>query len=246
MPSEPRTRPSLTDTVADRILGLLHSGPFEIGDALPPLTEWTHTLGVPPQTVREALVKLSHLGVVDLRQGAGVYVSGRRDSLSLPGPLADRGPTKDLLLDVVEAREPIEVPAIELAAVHASPWDLDRLAACLLKAKGSPDEDAHSRANMEFHSAIAEASGNVVLCHLQRVLTALYQREPHVIHLLYGPRERDHAERAALLDAIRRRDPELAAARMRAHLAGVRQAVEQWAPRAPGVEAGSRSVRRCL
>ena len=228
IPLDSITRPSLTDTVADRILRLVRSAQFVDGDQLPPIAEMVQMFGVSPQTVRSALEKLKLVGVVDVRHGGGVYVSGSRNPLVVPNTAFAGNATKDLLLDLVEARESIEVLAVELAAVHASERSLDQLAGCLSEEVASPDDDAFGRADVEFHSAIAEASGNAVLLDLQRSLMTLFQQEQRLIHQLFGRRERDHAEHVALLEAIRRREPTLAAARMRLHLAGLRQAIEQW------------------
>lgn len=184
--------------------------------------------GVSPQTLRNALEKLTLAGVLDVRPGVGVYVNEGQSSLYDPAPPVVGSYTKDLLLDFVEARESVDVPAVELAAVHASERNLDQLAACLQAEMESEDAEARNRADVRFHSAIAEASGNGVLLSLQRSLLTIYRKERLAICRHIRSRADDYSEHLALLDAIRRRDSALAAARMSAHLDAVRRAIEQW------------------
>ena len=223
---DPYARPSLTDTVADRILRLARSAQFARDDQLPPVAEMVQMLGVSPQTLGNALEKLRLAGAVNV--GPDAYVSEGPCPLFVPAPSADAVAVKDHLLDLVEALEPIEVPAAELAAVRASPSSLGRLEACLRRAAAAHGDEARNRADLQFHSAIAEASGNEILLSLQRSLVAQFQGGALALCRRLQPAAHEHAEHLALLSAIRRRDPALAAARMRAHLDGVRQAVERW------------------
>ena len=228
VPTDLITRPSLTDTVADRILGLIRSTQFVVGDRLPPSAKLVQMFGVAPETLLDALEKLRLVGVLDVRHRDEVYVIGSQSPLIVPNVALGETATKTLLLDLVEARETIEVPAIKAAAAHADERDLDRMRACLSAEAASSDADELGRLDVAFHSAIADASGNVILLDLQRSLMTQFLQELGSIHHFYRSPERDHAEHTALLDAIQRHDPGLAADRMRAHLAGVRRAIEQW------------------
>ena len=79
--------------------------------------------------------------------------------------------------------------------------------------------------NMEFHSAIARASGNAVAHQLLDLLAGLFRSEQYAILEIYGSPSEDLAEHRSILDALRNRDPELATGRMRSHLEGVKRLV---------------------
>lgn len=90
------------------------------------------------------------------------------------------------------------------------------------------DAGALNVANMSFHQQIARASGNTVICQILDVLSNLFQKEQRVILDIYGSRAKDHAEHLGILEALKQKDETLATERMRAHLEGVRRALEQW------------------
>ena len=71
----PITRTAIPDMVVNRILDLIREGVLKPGQKLPPERELAVNIGVGRPSLREALRALSLLGVVDIRQGEGVFVS---------------------------------------------------------------------------------------------------------------------------------------------------------------------------
>lgn len=222
---------SLSDDLTERLLQLIQSGEYQPGDRLPAIMQMAQSFGVGHPTLREALRKLEVIGAVEIKHGSGVYVKRGKDVLLVSNPTFAGGVSKKLLLDLVEARIPIETRAVALAAVHATDEHLAELDSLLAQDEAAIGDDvALSEVNMAFHHEIAVASGNAVLAQLQEVLATLFQKEQRVILDLYGSREQDHREHEGLLDAIRQRDAALAEQRMRDHLGGVRDVVLQWDP----------------
>lgn len=227
----PVLKQSLSDDLAQRIKQLIDDGAYAPGDRLPSISEMARRFGVGAPTLREALKKLETVGAVVVRHGSGVYVGEGHDTLLLPNPVLGGAPSKKTLLDLIGARIPIEVQAVRLSAEHATPEDLGRMEDLLAQAEARLDDDAALNAvNMAFHREIAAASGNGVLHQLLGVLTRLFREEQRAILNIYGSRAQDHAEHRQILEAIRQRDPDLAAERMRAHLEGVREALLRWSP----------------
>jgi GntR family transcriptional repressor for pyruvate dehydrogenase complex len=62
------------------------------------------------------------------------------------------------------------------------------------------------------------------------VLHDLFTDEQRLILGIFGPRERDHLDHLAILEAIEMRDGPLGVERMRQHLQSVQDAVERWNP----------------
>jgi GntR family transcriptional repressor for pyruvate dehydrogenase complex len=231
----PRQR--LADGLAQRITQLIQGGTYRAGDRLPAIATMARRFGVGAPALREALQKLQAVGVVDIRHGSGVYVNRTPDALVISNPIlhyAQDGPTKKLLVDLIEARTPIEVTTATLAATHAAPEALRAMRETLAHA-GAALEDAAvlNAANLAFHAQIAAASGNVVLRQILEVLSSLFREEQRLILDIHGSRRHDHAEHLGILEALERRDPALAAARMRTHLDGVRDVLTRWNPPAP-------------
>lgn len=233
MPSDfaPVEKVSLADDLAERLVQLIRSGAYQPGDRLPSIMAMARSFGVGHPSLREALRKLESMGVVEIKHGSGVYVGEGQRRLLVSNPSFGGVITKKLLLDLIEARMPVEYKAVALAATAATEAHLARLAELMEAAAASLDDDAAlSRTNMAFHREIAVASGNTVLAQIQEVLTNLFQREQRLILRIYGSREKDHQEHAGILEAIRQGEAALAQERMQAHLEGVREVLLRWDP----------------
>ncbi|MDP9348603.1 MAG: FadR family transcriptional regulator [Gemmatimonadota bacterium] len=227
----PVVKQSLADRLAQQIRQLIRSGGYQTGDRLPAIMEMARRFGVGHPTVREALRKLETVGIVEIRHGSGVYVSRSEEVLLLASPGYTGTLTRKLLLDLVEARIPIEVQSATCAARNATEEHLAEMRRLLAGAEENLGDDAALNAiNMAFHRQIALASGNTVLTQLLDVIRELFAEEQHLILNIFGSRTRDHREHLALLEALERRDEVLAAERMRTHLEGVRDALLRWDP----------------
>lgn len=226
----PVTKQSLADRLAQQIRQLIQTAGYKVGDRLPTIMDMAHQFKVGHPTVREALRKLETVGIVEIRHGSGVYVTRADDVLVLASPHAG-AVTKKLLLDLIEARIPIEVHSAQLAARNGTDEHLEEMRALLASAGRSFDDDALlSSINMAFHRQIALASGNTVLAQLLNVLQELFASEQRLILGIFGSRDRDHQEHLEILDALERRDEALAVERMRTHLEGVETVIARWDP----------------
>lgn len=235
----PMKRQTLVDDLAQRTNQLIKTGSYQPGDRLPSISEMARRFGVGHPTLREALKKLEAVGVVHIRHGSGVYVGRNQDSLLITNPTFDGAVTRKLLLDLIDARIPIEIQSVGLAAKNAAAEHLREMRELLAKAEENLDNDATLNAtNMAFHRQIALASGNTVLSQLLGALTTLFQQEQRMILDIYGSRRKDHAEHVGIMEALERRDEPLAVQRMRAHLEGVREVLHRWDPQTTPV--GSR------
>jgi GntR family transcriptional repressor for pyruvate dehydrogenase complex len=226
---EPLPRQSLADDLAQRIKTLIQSGEFQSGDRLPAISQMARDFGVGSPTLREALKKLETVGLVDIKHGSGVYVARQQSSLLITNPVYDDGVTKKLLVDLIEARIPIEVKSAELAARHATPEHLRELRQLLVRAGESLDDAALlNETNLAFHRQIALASGNTVLHQLLEVLSSVFRKEQRLILDIHGSHRDDHGEHVAILEALELRDVALAVARMQTHLERVREMLLRW------------------
>jgi GntR family transcriptional regulator, transcriptional repressor for pyruvate dehydrogenase complex len=220
----PVTRQSLSDGLAERVRQLIQAEGFGPGDRLPSIADMARHFGVGHPTLREALKKLETLGIVSIRHGSGVYVGRNNDSLLISNPIFSGSFNRKLLVDLIDARGPIELTAVRLAAQNAAPENLGKMESLLAHAAEIVDDDATlSRVNMEFHVEIAVASGNPVLGQLLEVLTNVFQAEQREILNIYGSREKDHHEHVQIYEALAEKDVDLAVHRMTGHLEGVKE-----------------------
>ncbi|WND16122.1 FadR/GntR family transcriptional regulator [Streptomyces violaceus] len=207
----------LADQVAATLSEEIESGRLAEGDRLPTEVELVRQLGVSRTVVREALSRLRNAGLIEPRQGIGVFVLPRR-TRPLDLEAAD---TKAKVLQIVEVRRAMEGEAAHLAATRATSLDLARMRQALdaidsaVGAGGDGvDED------LAFHRSIAESTGNTVMVSTLRYLGDVSRSGIRVTRANEARRndfiEAVRAEHHAILAAIEARDAE--AARMTARL----------------------------
>jgi DNA-binding FadR family transcriptional regulator len=210
-------RRKLTEEVAQQLLDAIKDQPK--GTRVPSERDLTNELGVGRSTVREALNGLALLGVVEIRHGQGVFVTGNSDRDPGPGVLQaalERGVTHDF----IEARLVVEVEVARLAAVRRTPEDVRRIEAALdeqeRRLRGEVRKLLKVAAN--FNVLLADAAHNEVLRAIIQTFVALMIERGTKVYKLDGFREWDISEHRGLFEAVRDRNSELAAERMRTHI----------------------------
>ena len=219
MPFQPVESQRLYERVAEQIGDLIRSGEFTPGHRLPAERDLAKTLGVSRPVVREAMIALEVAGLVEVRTGSGAYV---RDQAPAEAVLnAGESPS-----DILNARRLIEGETAALAAEMASDLDLDVIAAQveIMQREHDAGRPWHV-ADLDFHTAIARATGNAAL---PGVVERLWQTQHGAVFSLLSERvnltENWPATlegHQAILSALRARDGGAAKAAMRAHLAQV-------------------------
>lgn len=206
--------------VARRLLDLFTSGSIAPGTRLPPERQLSTTLGVGRSAVREALAALEMLGIVDVRPGSGTYLRGTASEL-LPqtlrwGLLIGERNTQELL----ELRSGLEIYVARLAAGRASSSSLDAVGASLERMQARVDDlKAFAKADLEFHHALGEASGNTTLVDLLNVVRSLLQvYSDRAVHDAQAAKLAI-AEHDAVYRALRAGDEDAAASAMAIHMA---------------------------
>lgn len=226
------SRPSLSGEIAQRLRQIIRSDGLHPGDRLPAISDLARRFGVGGPTVREALKRLEALGIVGIRHGSGVYVARAADAVVIANPVFSERVDKQLLVDLIDARIPIERRTAALAATHATPAHLDEMRRLLDEAERSADDPGVlDRVNVAFHRQVALASGNLVMHQMVEVLSSLFRDELRAILTQQEGRARDdHLEHAAIHQAIRDRNDALAVQRMQSHLERVRDRVRSSGP----------------
>ncbi len=217
----PIRREPLAAEVARRLVDYLLSGGVEPGARMPSERQLAEAFGVGRSAVREAIAALTLIGLIEVRHGDGTFLK-RPDSPLLPqvvewGLLLGEKRT----IDLVEARQLIEVDIAGLAALRRSEDDLADLARILsrmeLESGNSAESAAFVDADVEFHLRLAEAAGNSalrdVLTSVQALLRAWIGRV-----IAEGYRDISYAEHVPILEAVRSQDERAAELAMDAHM----------------------------
>ncbi|GAA4375600.1 FCD domain-containing protein [Actinomadura sp. NPDC048032] len=224
MPLGPLRPSPLVEQAAQRLRDQIAAGAWPVGTRLPGETTLARELGVGRSTVREALRALAGAGLVQARQGAGVFVTATEPAEDWPARLR-----RASVADVYEIRAMLEVRAAELAAERRTPDDLGALDRALadrdaaLAGEGAgPGVEAFIDADIALHTAVVAAAHNPVLADLYAGFVPVLRDGLLDLAALVDVRAADDAHgraaHAALVEAVRARDPAAASAVIRAEL----------------------------
>ncbi|MDT7843471.1 FadR/GntR family transcriptional regulator [Streptomyces justiciae] len=213
-------RPSpLVEQAAERLRAQIAAGHWAVGSKLPGETTLAKELGVGRSTVREALRALAGAGLVQPRQGAGVFVLATEPTDDWPTRLRRAAVT-----DVYEVRMAVEVQAARLAARRRTPEDVTAMELALAgrRAASLRDDGAFIDADIAFHATVVAAAHNPVLADLFGQFTPVLRQGLLELLTLTGLRTHDPntADEAheALVRAVADGDAEAAAAVVRQEL----------------------------
>jgi DNA-binding FadR family transcriptional regulator len=216
--------------VAERIRDAILDGTFAVGEPLPSERSLQVTFGVGRTTVREALRALEAQGLIG--RGAGGWRSVAAPSLQAPFRDAlvqlielDRVRVEDLL----DLRHILEPAAVERAARVRDPdalarahHHLEAMERYVERPRSAEEVGTFREADVAFHVALAEGSGNGALHLLMQTLREVVDRYMRAIAAEVGDLSAHlpeaTAEHAAILAAVEAGDGQAAAAHVRQHL----------------------------
>lgn len=217
----------LYETIIEQIAGLVRNGQLTNGDRFPTERALQKKWRVSRPILREAFRTLEMQGVVESRPGGGRYLRAER----IPHPAEIRGlrltDSRETLLHIWQAREAAEVKAAGLAAANASRGQLAAIGRPLRMLETmTPEAYRRGDVNLDFHSAIARASGNPVL---GQVILDLLGRF-HEIGFTDLPHPEDwtglQADHQPVYDAIAAGDRGAAENAMATHFESLRRGLE--------------------
>ncbi len=164
-----------SDVLASRLRQLILSGDFKPGDSLPNERELVAQSGLGRSSIREALRVLASEGLISTKGGRGggsVVTLPDRDSIRRPVELFIR--TNDVSFDsLLDCRIAVEPTLARLAAINRTGEEGETLQALQADfASKVNDLDAYRRINLEWHLAIARASGNPPLIALMEAISS--------------------------------------------------------------------------
>jgi len=166
--TDSRTR---IEQTADSLLHYIIDQDLREGDKLPNERELGSRLGVGRGTVREALRILESRNILEIRHGAGSFISQKNGVPDDPLGLIFIKNKEKLIQDLLDFRIWVEPRVAALAAQYAEDRDvleLERLCnevdECILTGQSHVQKDA------EFHTKIAECSRNQIMPNLVPIL----------------------------------------------------------------------------
>lgn len=198
-------RIDLADEIRERILGPRYEPGTRIVEE-----EISSEFGISRSPVREALVILEQEGLVEIRAHQGTFVAQYN---------------RDQIVDLLRIEAVTEGLAASLAAQRVTSAEIanlhrlhDRTRAVVMGHNTGHEFYEEDRA---FHHALVTASGSPMITQIiEKQLAQIYLCRHYTIHT---PERHKHSlsEHERIVDALEKRDPELAEAMTRQHLQSI-------------------------
>jgi GntR family transcriptional regulator, transcriptional repressor for pyruvate dehydrogenase complex len=214
--------PGLTERVASALLGKIQEGAFPPGARLPSENDLADQFGVSRTVLREAISRLKHEGVVEGRQGSGVFVTEQARVKPLRIEIASVE-SPEAILNIIELRRAIEGEAASQAALkctNAQILEIDNALKRIDKDEAAGKDGV--AADLAFHGTIAKASGNPFIVKTLEFLSQYLETASRVTRANDARRadflRQLREEHAAIATAIHNRDPFAARNAAEAHM----------------------------
>ncbi|MBP82089.1 MAG: hypothetical protein CL395_08955 [Acidiferrobacteraceae bacterium] len=158
--------------IAAKLRRAIADGEYGFNERLPAERELAELFHTSRGTVREALRRLQELGMVDRQVGSGTFVTYRE--FSEHTEIADVTSP----LELIDVRLGIEPQMVRLAVANATAMDLERMRKALIRVESaSNDAEAFSRADADFHLAMAECTRNRLMVWLYQLVNETRSHE---------------------------------------------------------------------
>lgn len=166
--------------------------------------EVAKSLEVSRQPVREAFIKLSEDGLIEIRPQRGTFV---------------RTISRKAVMDARFVREAIEADTVRLVAANPAPALIDALRRQVAEQEAFDEADLRGFTAIDerFHQSLAEAIDKPFAWRVVRDVKLQMDRVRN-LSLMQFPKDRLTAQHRAIVDAIAMADPDAAERAMRRHL----------------------------
>ncbi len=161
--------------IGQQLIERINQGQFRIGERLPAERIIAEEMNVSRAVIREALIMLELLGLVEVRKGSGIYIIALPKQLNAKQSKQKKEEKDDVgPFEMLQARQVVESRIAELAAAQVTKNDILKLREALnMERKELLGESAEYDGDKMFHQIIADATQNSVL---SEIVTDMWER----------------------------------------------------------------------
>lgn len=216
------------EEIVEQVKRLIVDGKLQPGDKLLSERELSEELNVSRASVREAFSAMEMMGVITIRPGEGSFVR----QVSFEGMLEPLSfilqVEIDDIMQLLEVRKILEVEMAALAAMRATPEDLEAIQRALNSMLSEIRQgEIGDAADVSFHFAVAQAANNSILIKVMSTLTdvmaSAFLSSRQKMFFVENMPSALYASHLGVYEAIVAKDPKLARIRMREHLTMVEE-----------------------
>jgi len=211
-------RAKIKEQIVEQLRDQIVRGAWTPGSKIPSENELTRRLGVSRVSLREALQNLASLGLLESRQGGGTYIKEYSGEILFSPLFPMLALDKTDVLNVLGYRRIVEKGTAALVAEKAGTKEIEELEAAYQEMiRQKKDAHAFARADLDFHLALARATGNPIVIKVNDIIRNILSVSMDKIVLSLGVSDGLSYHRR-ILDAIKAHDAGLAESLMEEHI----------------------------
>ncbi|MDQ2720556.1 MAG: GntR family transcriptional regulator [Bacteroidota bacterium] len=210
---------SLVDKVEESLVELLLEQKLQVGDSIPKELELAQALGVSRTVIREALLRLRLMGLIESKKKKGSVITNPDlfgiMSRSMNPHILDQ----ETLKEIFEIRLVLEIGMADFLFQHIKKEDIDELNHIVSKEPPITDQHLFNiEHEVAFHGKLYEITGNETLKKFQKMLLPVFDYV-HNSGLLGKPTMlKKFVSHKGLVEILENGTPELFRNAMRHHL----------------------------
>lgn len=210
---------SLVDKVEGSLVELLQQRKLKVGDSIPKEIELAEALGVSRTVIREALLRLRMMGLIESKKKKGAVITSP-DLFGIMGKsMNPHILDQDTLKGMFEIRLVLEIGMADFLFQRIKKEDLDELKEIV--SKEPPVTDYHLfniDHEIAFHGKLYEITGNETMKKFQKLLLPIFDYVHNSGLLKKQPMLRKFVSHKGLVDILENGSPEIFRNAMRNHL----------------------------
>ncbi|HNA96078.1 MAG TPA: FCD domain-containing protein [Chitinophagaceae bacterium] len=210
---------SLVDKVEASLVDLLQQQKLKIGDTIPKETDLAAALGVSRTVIREALLRLRMMGLIESKKKKGSVITSPDLFANLNKSMNPHILDQDTLKEMFEIRLVLEIGMADLLFHRITKNDISDLKEIVAN---EPPATQYHLFNIEheikFHGKLYEISGNNTMKKFQSMLLPVFDYVHQSGLLKKQPLLKTFVSHKELVDILETGDPETFRNGMRNHL----------------------------
>ncbi|PID69515.1 MAG: GntR family transcriptional regulator [Flavobacteriales bacterium] len=168
---------SLVDEVEMRVMQFIKENKLKIGDSIPKEMEFAEALGVSRTVVREALLRLRTIGLIQSKKHKGMILTQPDIIENFEKAIESNLLGNETLKDIFELRLILEMGMADLLFARKTEKDLEDLDKIVSKQEKNECDATIFSLDLEiaFHGKLYEISGNTTLKRFQYLLLPVFR-----------------------------------------------------------------------
>lgn len=207
--------------VIEKLIEEIHYGNIITKGKLPSERRLAELLKENRPIVREALISLEAMGVIDIREKQGIFLSPNEENEARKLLQKTKGWPGDILSRAMEMRQIIEPSATALATARRSDENVSNLSSCLENMRNLQGDAKQEAArvgaywNTVFHTIIVSATGNAYMIRVYESVLSMIEDGMSMMRsstkpMDFGGRHITFREHELLFEAIKNKDKDAA------------------------------------